>query len=137
MQFRLNRADNDFPIVGEFIFSFICRICNLLPCPECQKHAKNYLQKQKINLKSKTDVREFMHKFHNAVNKYKKVEEPSIEILDQYKYVNLAKAYNNFASVYTSSGNIRLFADNMQRSMLLRDFRTWLLTNKEYFTQEN
>jgi hypothetical protein len=124
-----------FDKVGQTIFIFINRICRLLPCPECQEHAKKYLSNQRVNTGSKKVLREFIHKFHNMVNRYKKYNEPTIEILDQYREKNLIEVYNNFVKVFSSRGNIRMLADTMQRNMILKDFKTWLLINKETFYQ--
>ena len=125
--------ETEFTKVGETIFILINRICRLLPCPECQEHAKKYLSNQRVNTGSKKVLREFIHKFHNMVNRYKKYKEPTIEILDQYREKNLIEVYNNFVKVFSSRGNIRMLADTMQRNMIMKDFKTWLLANKEIF----
>jgi hypothetical protein len=125
--------ETEFGKVGETIFILINRICRLLPCPECQEHAKKYLSNQRVNTKSKKVMREFIHKFHNMVNRYKKYKEPTLEILDQYREKNLIEVYNNFVKVFSSRGNIRMLADTMQRNMIMKDFKTWLLANKEFF----
>jgi hypothetical protein len=127
--------ETEFGKVGETIFILINRICRLLPCPECQEHAKKYLSNQRVNTKSKKVLREFIHKFHTMVNRYKKYKEPTIEVLDQYKEKNLIEVYNNFVKVFSSRGNIRMLADTMQRNMILKDFKTWLLANREIFYQ--
>jgi len=125
--------EEKFNVVGQTIFIFINRICRLLPCPECQEHAKKYLSNQRVNTASKKALREFIHKFHNMVNRYKKYKEPTIEILDQYRTKSLSEVYNKFVSVFSSRGNIRMLADTMQRNMILKDFKTWLLTNSDIF----
>lgn len=129
--------DTRFEQVGETIFIFINRICRLLPCPECQEHAKKYLSNQRVNTRSKKALREFIHKFHNMVNRYKKYKEHTIEILDQYRSKNLIEVYNNFVKVFSTRGNIRMLADTMQRNMIMKDFKTWLLANKEIFYTSN
>jgi hypothetical protein len=68
------------------------------------------------------------------VNRYKKYKEPTLEILDQYKEKSLIEVYNNFVKVFSSRGNIRMLADTMQRNMIMKDFKTWLLANKDIFT---
>lgn len=125
--------ESDFAVTGPKMFGYIRRICNLLPCPECQQHAKTYLNNQRIDLMSKAAVREFIHKFHNAVNRYKKRTEPSIDILDQYRKKNLATVYNTFAVAFGVRGNVRLLADTMQRTLLMREFKKWLLENRAAF----
>jgi len=129
--------ETSFDLVGQPIFIFINRICRLLPCPECQEHAKKYLSNQRINTGSKKVLREFIHKFHNMVNRYKKYNEPTLEILDQYREKNLIEVYNNFVKVFSSRGNIRMLADTMQRNMIMKDFKRWLLANTEIFNQSS
>ena len=48
----------------------------------------------------------------------------------------MSDVYNNFVRVFRSRGNIRMLADTMQRNMILRDFKLWLLTNKSIFVQD-
>lgn len=127
--------EDKFEQAGEPIFIFINRICRLLPCPECQEHAKKYLKAQRVNTKSKVALRTFIHKFHNMVSRFKKYKEQPIEILEQYKNKNIIEVYNNFVKVFSSRGNIRMLADTMQRNMIMKDFKTWILANKEIFIQ--
>ena len=35
--------DNYFPTIKNELFSFIKKICNNLPCPECAQHASRYV----------------------------------------------------------------------------------------------
>jgi hypothetical protein len=127
-----------FNILGPSLFTYISRICRLLPCPECQSHAREYILKSvrifKLDTASKKSFREFIYNFHNAVNKRKRYSEPSIDILNNYRTNNIGEVYNNFISTFNTRGNMQLLADTMQRSMLIRDFKNWLLSNKKYFT---
>ena len=125
--------DADFSKAGPVLFIFIRRICSLLPCPECQAHAKGYLANLHIDMKSKDAVRTFIYKFHNAVNRYKKLPEPPIDILTQYQEKGLADAYNAFVVAFSSRGSVRLLTDTMHRTMLIRDFKSWLITNTSMF----
>ena len=69
------------------------------------------------------------------VNSFKKYKEQPIEILEQYKNKNIIETYNNFVKVFSARGNIRMLADTMQRNMIMKDFKTWILANKEIFIQ--
>jgi hypothetical protein len=125
--------EKEFSSVGPVLYDYISRICSLLPCPECQTHAKNYLSRCKINTSCKTIMREFMHKFHNMVNKHKNIKECPITILDQYNDMSLADVYNKFIKVFSSRGNIRMLADTMHRNMLIQEITSWLIANKHIF----
>ena len=123
-----------FKKVSQELFSFIKRICSLLPCPECQEHAKTYLKSVKLTLNKKEELKAFLFMFHNVVNAHKKKKEEDTEILEKYKEQPLSGAFNDFVRVYSAKGNVRMLADTLHRQRLIVDFRTWLLTNKEYFT---
>ena len=66
---------------------------------------------------------------HNIVNirKRKKLQETSI--LDKYKSINVIQAYNGFANVYRTKGNMRLLTDTFQRQLIISDFKKWLVAN--------
>jgi hypothetical protein len=74
-----------------------------------------------------------VHNFHNMVNKHKKYNEQPITILDKYNDMSLSDVYNKFIQVFSSRGNIRMLADSMHRSMLIQDFKSWLITNNHIF----
>jgi hypothetical protein len=53
------------------LFNHIQKICNNLPCPNCQTHATRFLAQVNISLivSSKENLINFLHSFHNNVNK--------------------------------------------------------------------
>jgi hypothetical protein len=53
------------------IFNHIKTICEHLPCPDCQAHATQFLAQVNVSLiiSSKENLINFLHAFHNNVNK--------------------------------------------------------------------
>ena len=62
------------------LLKIIFLICNNLPCPECQDHAKETMKSMKINMiKNKEDFQKMLWTFHNMVNKRRRVEQFTYE----------------------------------------------------------
>ena len=81
----------------EYIWGFIKRICQTLPCPYCQKHAKEYVAKVNISqVRTKYGLKSVLFNFHNTVNARigKKVEH--ISILNKYNRANIKKIFDLF-----------------------------------------
>jgi hypothetical protein len=58
-----------FPKIKFSLFSYIRKICSLLPCPDCSQHALRFLAKVDINkMKNKSDLINMLYIFHNTVN---------------------------------------------------------------------
>jgi len=122
--------DDKYNEIGPQLFFYIKRICRYLPCPDCSNHASIFLNKVDASkLKTKQDLINTMFILHNIVNirKRKKLQETSI--LDKYKSINVIHAYNGFANVYRTKGNMRLLTDTFQRQLIINDFKKWLVAN--------
>ena len=81
----------------EYIWGFIKRICQTLPCPHCQTHAVSYISKININeVRTKNQFKNVIFNFHNSVNSRigKRVE--NISILDKYNRANIKKIFDLF-----------------------------------------
>lgn len=123
-----------FSIIFPPLYNFIRRICNNLPCPDCSSHATSFLRK--INYKSirtKQDLINVLYILHNAVNKRKRKPLFHVNNMTSYASNNLIKAYNDFITAYTTRGNVKLIADNFQRNLIIKDLKTWLMRNAQYF----
>lgn len=127
--------EDKFSVVGPQVFALIRRISTTLPCPDCSRHATNYLARVKFNLiKSKNSFRGLILHFHNAVNKRKNKTPFAYSDLS-YKYgnVSLIRAYNGFVAAYNTRGNMNLIADSFQRKLIMQDVRKWFLANIQHF----
>lgn len=116
------------------LFNWIKRICAYLPCPDCSKHASHFLAKINRNqISNKTDFKNMLYIFHNVVNTRK--TKPLFNSADMVNYSknNVIIAYNNFASVYNTKGNMQLLTESFQRQLIIKDFKQWIMNNVKHF----
>ena len=128
--------EDKFGEVGPQLFGLIRKICTTLPCPDCSRHATNYLSRVKFStmIKSKDHFRGLIHHFHNTVNKRKKKPEFAFsEISAKYGNTSLIGAFNHFLNSYNTHGNMRIMTDSFQRKIIIRDTRLWILANIQHF----
>lgn len=128
-------SETKFPLIKNALFSYIKSICSNLPCPTCSAHAKTFLSQinfSKIN--DKSTFQHFLFTFHNVVNKRKEKPVFDVELLSNYSKVNLLSAFNNFAAVYKTKGNMKLLADSFHRTQVLTSFRKWFQANASSFS---
>jgi hypothetical protein len=127
--------EDNFNNIFPSLFSFIQRICRVLPCPECSQHATQFLSKVNPNgIKNKSDFKNLLHFFHNTVNKRKNKSVFDInEVSLKYSNNNIMITYINFVNVFNTRGNMKLLADTFQRKLVLNDFRKWLQVNLKSF----
>jgi hypothetical protein len=85
-------------------------------------------------LKTKTDLANAIFMMHNAVNMRKKKQMQTTAILERYNNINVIQAYNVFATVYKTKGNMKLLTDTFQRQLIVNDFKKWLVANLVNFT---
>ena len=81
----------------QYVWDFIKKICNTLPCPYCQKHANEYISKiaiHQINTKDKLKI--VLFNFHNAVNNRIGKNIENISILDKYTGANVKAIFDFF-----------------------------------------
>lgn len=126
--------DDSFQAVYKELFQYIKSICNVLPCPHCSNHAKEYLKNVKdVNINTKNSFKMLIYNFHNDVNKRNKKELFKIEELDIYKQYSLINCYNNFLKLFLKKGNLTQINQSFQRKIILQKFYKWLQTNKDCF----
>jgi len=126
--------EDKFSEVGPQLFSMIKRTCSSLPCPECSRHATQFLSRVNFSLiKTKTDFKNLLYIFHNVVNKRKNKSLFNVLHLSNYSTTNLIVAFNNFVNVYHTRGNMKLLAESFQRKLVVKDFRTWFMNNFQNF----
>ena len=53
--------------------------------------------------------------------------------MDKYKYIPISVAFNNFAKVYNTKGNMKMLTESFQRQLLIKDFKNWLIKNIRCF----
>lgn len=126
--------DESFPIIGRQIILNIIQICNLLPCPECAQHAREFWSNVTIsNVSTKTDLKNLLCFFHNTVNKRRKVPGFKYENLDFYSKKSLIQSFNFFTQNFNTKGNMNLITDSFHRDRLLIGLKHWLMLNINHF----
>jgi len=128
--------EDKFSTLGHQLFILIKKICKVLPCPDCSMHASTFLAKINFaHIKTKSNFRYMLWHFHNSVNKRK--NKPLFDFnRTTARYVNLSliAVYNQFVNVYKTKGNMRLLADNFQRTVVLKDAQKWISSNLRHFS---
>jgi hypothetical protein len=126
--------DEAYPVVGRGLFSLIFRICGLLPCPDCSRHAKDFLSKvNPASLKTREEFRNMLYLFHNMVNKRKGKPLYNSEGLPSYKDKNLVQVMNQFLRHYNNRGNMQMLTESFQRQFIVADLKKWVNGNHRAF----
>jgi hypothetical protein len=126
--------EDKFAAMKPALVSYLKTICCNLPCPECSMHARAFLTRINFaHINDKTTFKNFLHMFHNTVNKRKKLPIFEKDNLANYANVNLLSAFNNFLVVYRTKGNMKLLVDSFQRSRILKGFKEWFIANASGF----
>ena len=102
----------------QYIWGFIKEVCNTLPCPFCQKHATEYVNKitsQQINTKEK--LKTVLFEFHNSVNSRTGKSIVGRDVLTKYNRANIKPIFDLFEE--------RFFHSYIGR----RQFDDWIKNN--------
>jgi len=128
--------EKNFNELREKLLSFITRICNNLPCPECTAHATNYLSSINYSsIQTKDQLKRMLWEFHNIVNKNKMFSLFSYDELNKkYSQAQTVNIVRNFFYHYSRKQyNVRLSMDNITRRNILKDLQIWLEQNTDKF----
>ncbi len=131
--FSVNISEYGYSIIGMQFYSFITRICRLLPCPECSEHATKFISSVKPGLlKTKYDMANMLCTFHNSVNSRKKTPLFNYSNLAFYENVPIISAFNNFVKAFTIPSQ-RYMNDNLHRKMLVSQLNQFMTSNIIFF----
>ena len=128
--------DEHFHILIPGFMQMIVSICSILPCPICSKHAIEYINSTNINnIRSKTDLIDFFHRFHNAVNQRKGYAFfPRENVVATYEnlstYLVIREFMFHFEDRHRST---KLMAEDFLRRRVVPQVKTWINTNIQYF----
>jgi hypothetical protein len=114
------------------LLNLIYTICTNLPCPNCAKHAIDYLNSVNFNtISTKEHLQMMLYIFHNEVNKRKKFQEfPFEELTPKYSRANTVNIIHNFMPHFEDkTGSVRLIADNLHRSRVALQMKAWFNKN--------
>ncbi len=114
-------------------------ICTALPCPECAKHASDYMNSINFDgIRTKEDLKLMLYTFHNVVNGRKKFELFKREDLDEkYKKTNTVKIIQNFMMSFSPAKNRTLSIDvnKHYRQVITNQLVDWFNKNITKFDE--
>jgi hypothetical protein len=126
--------EESFPIIGRQIIVNIIQICNLLPCPECANHAKEFWKNVSINnVSTKTDLKNLLYVFHNSINKRKKMPAYKHTDLEYYSKISIVNSFNWFTRNFNTKGNMNLINESFHRGRFLTGLKHWFMLNINHF----
>ena len=126
--------DKYFVKLKPSMFVFIKLISQNLPCPKCAFEASTFLAKIDINkINTKQEFINLIYLFHNFVNKKKSKPLFDHQNLNIYNNSNIYSAFNNFARVYHTRGNMQLLTESFHRNLTLRELKKWVAANGRAF----
>lgn len=121
----------------EQCLSIIKMSCYCLPCPECTRHAANFLTRVNQNtVKTKEDLILMLFDFHNSVNRRLGKAQFTKESLVMYNNYRIDIALVNFISGYSSKyGSIMsgIISTLGKRQSIARAIQTWMKNNWNNF----
>ena len=80
-----------------YIWGFIKKICHTLPCPLCQKHASEYVDKISNNqINTKDRLKTVLFNFHNSVNSRTGKQVVGTNVLNKYNRANIKQIFDLF-----------------------------------------
>jgi hypothetical protein len=128
--------EEHFLRIREELLNIIKLICQNLPCPDCSKHAIQYItQHHLLWVTSKDVLKNVLFHFHNTVNEKKGNPLFDRTELDaMYSKSQLIPIWDNFIKEFLNkSRNNRLMANDFHRESVGHYIRNWFEKNIEYF----
>ena len=99
--------EDEFSNNKNSIIEIIKLVCNVLPCPDCSKHATDILKNINFtNMTNKEELKIFLFNFHNDVNKRLNKPQFNKDNLNMYKKANFRIIVNNFNNIFSQNSNI-------------------------------
>ena len=129
------RAEYFHLIIGDFL-KMIMSVCSVLPCPVCSKHAMEYIRSVNVNnIRTKEQLIDFFHAFHNSVNQRKRYpifprESVDAEYTSKNTYYVIHEFMYHFEDKQRSA---KLIVDDFLRRRIVPEVKTWINTNIQYF----
>jgi hypothetical protein len=121
-----------FSTIRAELLNLIYTICANLPCPNCAKHATEYLNAINFNtITTKDNLRIMLYNFHNEVNRRKKFAEfPISELTPKYSKANTINIIHHFMQFFEEkTGSLKLIADGLHRSRVALQLKAWFNKN--------
>lgn len=117
------------------IIRLIMTICSYLPCPNCSKHANEYMKRVNfLAIKTPEDLKKMLYIFHNSVNQRKGYAEYSYDNMNKYIGLDYTTVVNEFMfhfqkKIYAPN----LIAQQMHRQKQVEIVKNWFRENSYLF----
>jgi hypothetical protein len=122
-------------IISDFM-RIITSICSVLPCPVCSKHAVEYIRSVNVNnIRTKEQLIDFFHAFHNSVNKRKGYPFfPRESVVAEYAGKNTYYVIHEFMYHFEDKQRTtKIIVDDFLRRRIVPQVKTWINANIQYF----
>jgi len=119
----------------ELLIDIVKSICYNLPCPECSKHAIEFLNTVHFqNITKKEDLIEILYVFHNQVNKNLRKAEFREEKLEVYNSKDITETLIIFLKSYNMRLPSALMNLSFRRNEVSKKVKEYFSKNKELFS---
>jgi hypothetical protein len=124
-----------FGLIIKDYLNFIGLICGTLPCPICSAHASEYMRSINVNnIRCREDLIQLFYNFHNVVNQRKGYAVLQKDQIPQYETANTVGIIKDFIRAYEDKSRaMKLMADDLSRSRISNQFKSWINANIQYF----
>lgn len=125
-----------FAAIRVELLDVINTICNNLPCPDCAKHATDYMKNVNFNvIQTREHLKNMLFVFHNTVNKRKGVDIfPESELDIKYSAANLLPIIDRFMYHFEDKHyGFRMIANDFHRRRIAAQLRVWFQKNLDCF----
>jgi hypothetical protein len=119
------------------LFTYIEIICNNLPCPTCQAHAKAVMSRahKPLITSSQDNLKNYLWNFHNSVNKRIGLPEFTKDSLSLYKRANTGNIIQNFINVMNENmRNEKAMLNSFQRQLFVKNFIQYINANRNKYS---
>jgi hypothetical protein len=128
--------EDQFDNNKEVLLNLIVRICDNLPCPDCAGHARKQMANLNNNtIKTKQDLKNMLHSFHNIVNQ--RLNKPTFtveELNNKYKLSITSNVIQYFIQIWSKrSHNPKLMTEDLHKSRVVNEFVNWWKINYHLF----
>jgi hypothetical protein len=115
------------------LYKQIVSICHNLPCPDCQEHAVQFLNKVNTSIvtSSKENLINFLWEFHNKVNiRAKTVYFNKDQMLELYSKANTQKIVMYYIQIMSQNlNNDKMMMLSLHRKLNNNAFKTYIMAN--------
>lgn len=119
------KVDN-YDVIAPLWLSFIKRIFQFLPCPECSRDASKQMMNITVSkLITKEDFIMCLYSFHNWVNYKKKKPVFSFDEINKYEEYNLVQTILQFYMYYNVKGNMNQITESYHRARVINDLQSF------------